>query len=605
MTLSLPSASVSVQRSGFAVSSGGVNNVCCYIAPSSKGPLKQPLAFGSPEDAFGTFGAGPLAKGAAYGSRSRASYLAIRVPAVAEAATVSAITKPTGKTVSVTGTPLWGYDVIVVITTGGTIGTSASYKYSLDGGVTYTAPATLGVATSIVLTGTGLTVVLTSGEAYSTNDEIRFWTKPAAQAIAPVTVTRVGTSTSAITMTGTPEDEYEIAFEVLTGGTIGTAGIVFRYSLDGGENWSPNTALGTANTFVLQDGSDRLGFVSSGVTLNFGAGTLDAGDKAAAKTTGPAYQASDVIEALDILRASSHKWRFLMLPADTTAAKASAIGGKLTTFETQGVFTYAVMSARDRTDGEIDATGQPSVMWAQRLIEEYANVASDRFAVSAGRARITCPVTGRANRRPASWITTTRLVEKSIQVDPGRVRDGALSSDVRLFDATGRLTELDSNIRPALHGARFLTLRRHDTLTGIYITRGNAMASPESEFNRIAFRAVMDVASELYQGFLVSQLENNLLAYSTDPSKVPPGVTPGSIFEPDARILDRELTSLLTDVLVVNGYVPALYVRVSRTDNVVATGTLTAQVFLDPLAYVDKAIGKLSFSSPKFAALAA
>lgn len=606
MTIPLPSAEVSVLKGGLGVASAGVTNVHVSISPSSKGPLKQPVAFSQPEDAFGTFGCGPMTKGAAYGAKSRAPYIAIRVPAVAEAAVVSTITKPTGKTVTVTGTPLWGYDVILVFTTGGTIGTSASYQYSLDGGVTYTAIATLGVATTISLAGTGLTVNLTAAQVYATNDTITFWVKPASQLISPVTVTRVDSSTSVITATGTPEDEYDLVFEVIAGGTIGTSGITFRYSLDGGETWSPTTGLGTATTYLLNDGSERTGYESSGVTLNFAAGTLDAGDKAALKTTGPAFQASDVNEALDVLRASSHKFVFLHLPADATAAKAASIGGKLDTLAAQGVFCYAVMSARDRNDGEIDSTGQPSVIWAERLITEYANLASDRLAVGAGRARITCPITGRTNRRPASWVAVARLVEKTIQVDPGRVRDGALSSDVRIFNAAGMLSELDSNVRSALHGARFLTLRRHDELTGVYIARGNAMAGPGSEYNRIALRAVIDLASRVYKAVMLQQIENNLLANPLSGVK-PDGssVFPGSLAEPDARIVDRELNTALRTVLVSAGYVSGVTARVRRDNNFLSTGELLADVSITPVGYVDTFKGTIAFENPKFAALAA
>lgn len=725
MSIALPSASVTVQRGGFIITGNDVNNVCAYIGPSSKGALKTPYSFSTPEDASLQFGCGPLPRAAAYGGRSRATYLCVRIPAVAEAAVVSSITKPAGKTVSVTGTPLWGYDVIFIFTTGGTIGSpGAQFKYSLNGGVTYTDPAALssdpvttasvtgttnmtglglyggggtldgttfdinvdgagavpvtftaptgsgdvlsaintavgasvatidgsnhlkltsatpGAAGSIVitagspdalavlgltadtytgddggaeisLTGTGLTLVLKAADVYTTDDEIRFWVKPAAQLISPVTVTRADASTSVITATGTPEDEYDLVFEVLTGGTIGTDGIVFRYSLDGGETWSANINLGTASTYVLQDGADRVGYESTGVTLAFAAGTLDAGDKATAKTTGPVVQASDVQEALDILRASTHRWRFVQVPVDGTAAKASSMAGSIETLATNGVFTYLVTSARDRIDdAEIDATGQPSTDWAERLITEYTNVGSDRLVVSAGRARITCPITGRTNRRPASWIATARLVEKTIQVDPGRVRDGALSSDVRIFNALGGLVELDSNLRSALHQAQFLTLRRHERLTGVYITRGNAMAPAGSEYNRIAYRAVMDLASELYQAFMVSQLENYMFANpltGPQPGQVQgqSAPVPGAIAEPDARMLDKELTDTLSAVLVRNGYVPSLIARVSRTDPFLQTGTLTANVWLDPLAYIDTFNGTISFTSPKFAALAA
>lgn len=606
MSLTLPSAQVTVRKGGLGVATGGPTNVHVAIGPSSKGPMKQPIAFNVSTDAAGTYGCGPMPKAAAYGTRRRAArYVAIRIPAVVETATVSTITKPTGKTVTTTGTPNWGYDVVFVFSTGGTIGTiGAFWKVSLDGGVTFTAPVALGTATSVLLTGTGVTIVLTATEVWATNDEIRFYTRPASQAISPVTTTRVGTSTCVITMTGTPEDEYEIVFRALTGGTIGTPGITYDYSLDGGETFSTPAQLGTATSVALLDGTE-----ASGVTVNLAAGTLDTLDKAAAKTTGPAWQASDALEALDALRASSHTWRFIHLAGDTTPAKASSVGGKMTALEGLGVFTYALMSARDRIDGEVDALGMPSVAWAERLIVDYQSFASDRSSVSAGRARVTCPITGRSNRRPASWVACARLIENTIQVDPGRKLDGPLSEDVRIFDSTGRLAELNSNIRSALHSARFLTLRTYDREAGTYITRGNSMAAAGSEFNRIAMRAVMDLASEVYQAVMLQQIENNLLANPLTGAQ--PGVTsgeslvPGALAEADARIIDRELLTALRAVLVANGYVSAVRAQVSRTDPFLTTGILTAKVSLTPLGYVDEFKGDIFFESPRLAALIA
>lgn len=605
MALVLPFASVQVLNGGLGVAQSGPTNVHVCVGTSSKGPLKQPLQFSRFDDAALTFGCGLMPKAAAYATRaSRARYICIRVPAVSEAATVSTITKPTGKTVSVTGTATWGYDVIIVITTGGTIGTSASYKYSLDGGVTYTTPTTLGVATSISLSGTGLTVNLTSGESYSTNDEIRFWTKPASQSIGVQTTTKVGSSTATITASGTPNDEYDVIFEVVKGGTIGTVGIQYRFSLDGGYTYTPATQLGTANSLALLDGTEQ-----SGLTLAFGAGTLDAGDKFTTKTTAPAYQASDVLEALDALHSSAYEWRFIHVVGETNVTKAGSIGGKLNELYGKSVFTYSILSARDHIQGEIDATGQPSVFFHDRLVTDYVNFADDRVAISAGRGRITCPITGRQNRRPASWAVVARLVESEVHVDVGRRLSGALPSDVNLYDTTGRLAEVDSRVRDTLHAARFLTFRTYERNPGVYLTRGNMMSGPDSDYDRIALRAVMDLACEIAHVVAEQQLENHLIAnpltgVQPDAGSVPgQNPVPGALSEADARVLDAEMKTALDLGLVKRGYAVAIgEVRVSRESPFLTTGELEIEVEIVPFGYVDAVKVKIGFQSNKFAA---
>src|SRR5690242_4339847 len=46
-------------------------------------------------------------------------------------------------------------------------------------------------------------------------------------------------------------DDYDLWFKVINGGTIGVAGITFQWSLDGGRTPSAVTALGTSTTFVF------------------------------------------------------------------------------------------------------------------------------------------------------------------------------------------------------------------------------------------------------------------------------------------------------------------------------------------------------------------
>ena len=93
----------------------------------------------------------------------------------APAPSTSAVTPPgsgTPPTLTVTGTPLAFYDVKVEITTGATlVSTNVRFKYSLDGGATYTTGVT-GAAT-VALGSTGLTLNFASG-TYVTSDVYSF-----------------------------------------------------------------------------------------------------------------------------------------------------------------------------------------------------------------------------------------------------------------------------------------------------------------------------------------------------------------------------------------------------------------------------------------------
>ena len=89
---------------------------------------------------------------------------------------VSAATRSGGETgplVTLTGTPtaLTDYDIIIEVTTTGIVGAGV-FRWSSDGGATYTSGVT--VAATVVLTGTGLTANFPAGTY--TDDEIYAWT---------------------------------------------------------------------------------------------------------------------------------------------------------------------------------------------------------------------------------------------------------------------------------------------------------------------------------------------------------------------------------------------------------------------------------------------
>jgi hypothetical protein len=109
-------------------------------------------------------------------------------------------------------------------------------------------------------------------------------------------VTQTGTGTTVITADGAlkPTDEMDIGFRVVKGGggTIGTAGIKFQYTLDrlaaaptwlpGPDPTNPNqvVSLGTATSYTIVDRNQNV------AKFNFTAGTWDENDTAVCTTSG-------------------------------------------------------------------------------------------------------------------------------------------------------------------------------------------------------------------------------------------------------------------------------------------------------------------------------
>jgi hypothetical protein len=64
-----------------------------------------------------------------------------------------------------------------------------------------------------------------------------------------------------------PEDDLEVIVQFTTGGTLGTAGIKYKYSLDGGRKFSGTIALGTATSITLPYGAGKFNVAASAAEI--------------------------------------------------------------------------------------------------------------------------------------------------------------------------------------------------------------------------------------------------------------------------------------------------------------------------------------------------
>jgi hypothetical protein len=573
-------ASLAPSTSARSVVTFGCSNRGIALTPRAVGSTLSPLT--------STFGCGPGVKACAYvQTQTGADAIFIRLPPTAVPAFKSAVTKIAAgsSVVTLTGTPLDGFDVVITITTGGTVGTSASYTLSTDGGKTTSAITSLGVATTLVLAGTGITVNFGSG-TLTTAGTITFYTLPASQAVLPLTTVRAASSTSVVTeTTAAPEDAYEVRFEVQNGGTIGVAGITFRYSLDGGITFSASTALGTASSFALLDGAEL-----AGLTLAFAAGTLDTGDVVTFNTTAPEWQASDALAALATLRASALKWSFLHAVGVVDTSKAGSVGGTIATWAAKSKFSWCAGSVRDW------GTHEAPLNWIANLVATWATFADTRIALGAGMGRITCPITGRSNRRSVTWTAVARTVGVAPQTDIAQKDLGPLSSDVTIHDVNAQLVEHDARVNSTLHDNRFITYRTWDDEPGVFFSRGNLMG-PAGDIQRIAYRRVLNIVDEVYQKAMREQIERPFRRWGAR-VKLPFKV--GDIHEADAMRIQQQIQTALRTQVVETGMVSSIVATLARTPISTGQGTwrIECDVKIVGLAYIDNALGRVGFVDP-------
>jgi hypothetical protein len=200
-------------------------------------------------------------------------------------------------------------------------------------------------------------------------------------------------------------EEVDASVRVLTAGTIGTPGITFALSLDGGLT-EKTIRLGDATTYTIP-------YV--GIVLNFAAGTLAVDDEYTFTTTPPMWDADGIAAARTALAAQQKLTRSWMVigdvPTDTVAGYVVTEANAYKTSNER--FTYARINVRDRlplasmSRTTVSMTGAPTLTFAEvgasgdTITRSSGSWITDGFAVGmvvtvAGSAgnNVTGPIAG-------------------------------------------------------------------------------------------------------------------------------------------------------------------------------------------------------------------
>jgi hypothetical protein len=405
-----------------------------------------------------------------------------------------------------------------------------------------------------------------------------------------VTALVPGGSTSVVTLTGTPIDTYYGVVTVLTGGTIGTAGIQIGVSLDAARSQYQIVNLGTATTYAIPN---------TGLTLNFGAGTMVLGDTYRWLSTEPKWNDAGIASAIQSLYGLPFGQTFLdiIVVGDAAGADTVAFDTYMTQLFNKRRFSRLLCAARDASWG--GASTESENTWIAAIEADHVNDSSLRVGVTAGHYNFISPIDEVQYRRPLLFGAAARDASVAIQVDLGRVKDGALAG--LIIPTTPTLPGAsagpstpdgfiyhDESVNPGLDAARFMAAMTFVGLPGYYIANSNLMAPPGSDFNWLQHAHVIDAASLITYLFMTQQLSDSVRVDKTT----------GHILEVDAQQLEGQLNAQLLNGLTNPGAVTSATVSVSRTDNILATSTITAIVSVIPLGYIKAVNVTLRFLNP-------
>lgn len=386
-----------------------------------------------------------------------------------------------------------------------------------------------------------------------------------------------GGGTSVVTVDNTPpptpNDDYEFVLKIINGGTVGTAGITYQLSYDGGRNYGLTTALGTATELEIPD--------AGGVTLSFAAGTLIAGATYSARATGPNYSGPDINAALDALAASAASWELALLAGPLDVTLFGNVETKFNGMFNAGKYHAWLGNVRMPNLNETEAAylSSLSTLWAAQ--------ASKRGSLYAGACKLSSAVSGRKYRRPVVFSTGAREGSVSEEIDIADVNLGSLPG-VSIRDVNGNPDEHDESLNPGLDDARFGVLRTWEGLAGTYCNRPRIFSAEGSDFYLMPHRRVMDLTHATLRAYFIRRLNKPIRLNRTT----------GYILESEALEIEAGARSAMRSVLLAKPKASDVQFTLSRTDNLLSTKTLTGTARVLPLAYPEYINLDVGFVNP-------
>lgn len=382
-----------------------------------------------------------------------------------------------------------------------------------------------------------------------------------------------GTSTVTVTASPDPKDDYELVFLVVNGGTIGTAGITYKMSLDGGRNWSPVMALDTATTAAFPD--------SAGVSFDFAAGTLVAGEYYTALCTAAQWSDADMTSALTALKNTNAAWELLQVVGPVDDNAFDVIDPAVSGMAAVGKNRAWIGNTR------IPATTETEAAYLTAMTAMSTAKSSKYGSVYSGGCKLTSAVSGRKYRRPVSFAVAAREAANSEEIDVADVNLGALPG-VSIRDDNGNPDEHDESVNPGLDDLRYGVLRTVEGYSGVYVNRPRIFSPPTSDIQLMPHRRVMNLGHDALRAYFTKRLSKPVIVDKTT----------GYILESEAVEIELGALAALRSVLLAKPKASDAQVSLSRTDNLLSTKTMTGSARILPLAYPEFINFDLSYYNP-------
>jgi Protein of unknown function (DUF2586) len=427
-------------------------------------------------------------------------------------------------------------------------------------------------AAALAVQTTGAAVTLFGFDAATTAATANVFQSRAAGAVMGTQLT--------VSFSADPPDDLSICVQFLNTGTIGTTGLEYRITLDGGQNWSPTKSLGTATTISLAPYAQNL-----------------------------VLTASEVIPAqCSIVAVSYAKIGGANALAAITAAINSALPGDaiyLASNESDATVASAcaLVLAAETQNRNMDLITEVRDM--DRLGSETYSTWGAAAVVSASHtvSRIWCPCPGHyptpgafsdspASRRSLALHLALRYLLNAAHVDPARISTGRSSvltalPTLPIPSAANRVMKSpalandpeylhDERARPIFDAVGISSASTLVDLTGFYFYNARLRSTPGSDFDLVQISRVVHKARKAVYRALTRYLHEEITI---------DGET-GFITEQDAAAKDAEVQQQVVDSIISVGNASSVLFQFSRTDNVLSTKTINSDLNIVPRGYL-------------------
>lgn len=404
-------------------------------------------------------------------------------------------------------------------------------------------------------------------------------------------------STSTLTLTldsiyGAWDDGYWLVTCTATG-TIGTGpGPSITISADAGRNVGATISLGTATSYGIGSTLNSRVVGGTGIQINFGAGTMNAGDTWRFSATGATWAAAGLAAAYSAYLRSPYSingvgsTHIVGISASGSSSDIpnvqTALQGGVSSF----VFPRAIVSLRDAfPPTAYGGSGETEATWMAALTTTTSGLTAEQRVCADGGFYNTpsvYPGVGGAifsYRRSLAFSHAVRRTQIGLTTRAGRVRDGAYSTIVvnPATDPGDGFIYHDERVTPGLNAGRIgsaMTWPKQGL--GLYQCQEPLLSPLTSQFSELVIGNFVDAASDIAYSTGVLWVSDNLVVQAN-----------GTLDPVAAANLQGEIQGALTLGLVATKLGSDARAVVSTTANVLATGNIPVTITGTPFGYVN------------------